>query len=228
MTDRSKAVLLLWIFFVFVLSCVCYVFVRVCLYVLCGHLLGKDWPLGSRLWCLLWVCHFPIGILGQVWSLIVSIPDLCTLTYFAVFGLIGMIGSIHASDPWFHSGLASTGVLDAGRGQRPKRSRCSQCPSALLYPLSQQDHVLVSTTESRSYVRFLNRVDNLSKSCDAQDCSSRCWRLNAPGVYNRGLLLAQVSNLMPWIWLLFWRLAKHWLISSLLVVFQGLWSSGIG
>ena len=61
--------------YVFVLSCVCYVFV------LCGHLLGKGWPLGSRLWCLLWVCHFPIGILGQVWYLIVSIPDLCTLTY---------------------------------------------------------------------------------------------------------------------------------------------------
>ena len=40
-TDRSKAVLLLWIFYVFVLSCVCYVFVRICLYVLCGHLLGK-------------------------------------------------------------------------------------------------------------------------------------------------------------------------------------------
>ena len=36
----------------FVLSCVCYVFVRVCLYVLCGHLLGKDRPLGSRLLCL--------------------------------------------------------------------------------------------------------------------------------------------------------------------------------
>ena len=51
-TDRSKAVLLLWIFYVFVLSCVCYVFVRVCLYVLCGHLLGEGWPLGSRLWCL--------------------------------------------------------------------------------------------------------------------------------------------------------------------------------
>ena len=28
------------------------------------------------------VCHFPNGILGQVWYLIVSIPDLCTLTYF--------------------------------------------------------------------------------------------------------------------------------------------------
>ena len=26
--------------------------VRVCLYVLCGHLLGKGWSLGSRLWCL--------------------------------------------------------------------------------------------------------------------------------------------------------------------------------
>ena len=60
-------------------------FVRVCLYVLCGHLLGKGWPLGSRLWCLLWVCHFPIGILGQVWYLIVSIPDLCTITYFYKF-----------------------------------------------------------------------------------------------------------------------------------------------
>ena len=36
----------------FFLSCVCYAFVRVCLYVACGHLLGKGWPLGSRLWCL--------------------------------------------------------------------------------------------------------------------------------------------------------------------------------
>ena len=39
------------IFYVF-LSCVCYAFVRVCLYVPCGYLLGKGWPLGSRLWCL--------------------------------------------------------------------------------------------------------------------------------------------------------------------------------
>ena len=35
----------------------------------------------------LWVCHFPIGILGQVWYLIVSIPDLCTLTYFTSYKL---------------------------------------------------------------------------------------------------------------------------------------------
>ena len=39
-TGRSKVVLLLWIFYVF-LSCVCYAFVCVCLFVPCGHLLGK-------------------------------------------------------------------------------------------------------------------------------------------------------------------------------------------
>ena len=33
---------------------------------------------------LLRVCHFPIGILGQVWYLFVSIPELCTLTYFTL------------------------------------------------------------------------------------------------------------------------------------------------
>ena len=33
---------------------------------------------------LLWVRYFPIGILGQVWFLIVSIPDLCPLTYFEI------------------------------------------------------------------------------------------------------------------------------------------------
>ena len=30
------------------------------------------------------ICHFPIGILGQVWYLIVSIPDLCFLNYFLI------------------------------------------------------------------------------------------------------------------------------------------------
>ena len=44
---------------------------------------GGGWPLGSRLWCLLWVCRFPVGVLGRVWCLVVSIPDLCNLTYFA-------------------------------------------------------------------------------------------------------------------------------------------------
>ena len=95
-TRKHKS--LFWIFYVFVLSCVCYVFVRVCLYVLCGHLLGKGWPLGSRLWCLLWVCHLPIGILGQVWYLIVSIPDICTLPYLSLVGLCMVLNT-----PWkFH------------------------------------------------------------------------------------------------------------------------------
>ena len=34
----------------FFLSFVCCAFVGVCLFVPCGHLLGKDWPLGSSLW----------------------------------------------------------------------------------------------------------------------------------------------------------------------------------
>ena len=40
-TDRSKAVLLLWIFYGFFLSCGCCACARVCLHVPCGHLLGK-------------------------------------------------------------------------------------------------------------------------------------------------------------------------------------------
>ena len=39
--------------FVLFLSCVCYTFVHICLLMPCGHLLGKGWPLGSRLWCLI-------------------------------------------------------------------------------------------------------------------------------------------------------------------------------
>ena len=39
--------------FMLFLSCFCYAFVRVCLLMHCGHLLGKAWPLGSRLWCLI-------------------------------------------------------------------------------------------------------------------------------------------------------------------------------
>ena len=31
-------------------------------------------------------CYFPIGILGQVWYLLVLIPDLCPLSYFLTIG----------------------------------------------------------------------------------------------------------------------------------------------
>ena len=64
------------------LFCACYAFVRVCLFVPCGHLLGKDCPLSSRMWCLTMSLSLSVGILGQVWYMIVSIPDLCTLIYF--------------------------------------------------------------------------------------------------------------------------------------------------
>ena len=51
--SRSNAILLLWIIYVF-LSCVCYVFVLVCLFVPCGHLLNLIddtiiWYLNSKL-----------------------------------------------------------------------------------------------------------------------------------------------------------------------------------
>ena len=71
---------LLWFFF---LSCVCHAHY--------AHLfICALWsPAGKGL--ISWlsfvvyyfeVCHFPICILGQVWCLIVSIPDLCPLSYF--------------------------------------------------------------------------------------------------------------------------------------------------
>ena len=51
-TDRSKAVLLLWV--IYIISVLfCYAFMHVCLLMPRGHLLEKGWPLGSRLWCLI-------------------------------------------------------------------------------------------------------------------------------------------------------------------------------
>ena len=64
-----------------------------CLFCLCACLfICALWsPAGKRL---MYNCEFgtfPFGILGQVWYLIVSIPDLCTLTYFHQFLLIGLL-----------------------------------------------------------------------------------------------------------------------------------------
>ena len=57
----------------------------------CGHLLGNGWSLGSFVYYVL-LCFkfvtFPRGVLGQVCYLIVSIPDLCLLTYFHRIALI--------------------------------------------------------------------------------------------------------------------------------------------
>ena len=77
-TDRSKAVLLLWIICVIYVSCLsCF---RVCSLLPCGHLLGKGQPLVCYVYCD--VVTFPFGILRKVWYLIVLIPDLCCLSCF--------------------------------------------------------------------------------------------------------------------------------------------------
>ena len=86
-TDRFKAVLLLWIFYVFSVLCL-----------LCARLfICALWsPAGKGLtsWLSFVVSNcefvtFPCGILGQVWYLIVSIPDLCTLSYYTKSNLRG-------------------------------------------------------------------------------------------------------------------------------------------
>ena len=81
LTDRSKTVILLWIFYVFSVLCLLcfYASVYMCLVVTCWE---KADLLALVCGVQLCDCHFPIGILGQVWDLIVWIPDLCTLTYF--------------------------------------------------------------------------------------------------------------------------------------------------
>ena len=59
LTGRSKAVLLLWIFF----FCIC---MSACFLQPCGHLLGKGWPLGCLV-CdvFLCFCHFPTWCPGS-------------------------------------------------------------------------------------------------------------------------------------------------------------------
>ena len=53
--DHSKAVLLSWIICVLCFSC----------FRVYSLLPGKDWPLGSSWWCLLYFCYFPIWYPGS-------------------------------------------------------------------------------------------------------------------------------------------------------------------
>ena len=80
-TGCSKAVLLLWIFFLICVSCLfCYL---VCSLQPCGHMLPRAEVLA--LLCVMFSCvfvTFPYGVLGQVWYLIVSIPDLGFLHFY--------------------------------------------------------------------------------------------------------------------------------------------------
>ena len=67
--------------FMLFLSSFCYAFVHVGLLMPCSRGLTS-----SGVWFL--SCHFPIGILGQVWCLIVSLPDHCSLSYFCWYIII--------------------------------------------------------------------------------------------------------------------------------------------
>ena len=82
-TDHSKAVLLLWIFYVsFSVLCLLCICMRLFICALWSPA-GKG--LASWLSFVVSGCEFatfPVGILGQMCYLIVLIPDLCTLTYF--------------------------------------------------------------------------------------------------------------------------------------------------
>ena len=67
----------------FVIHVSCLSCCLVCLLHPFGHLLGKDL---LALLSVVFSCVFIIfscGVLGRVWCLIVSIPDLCILPYFA-------------------------------------------------------------------------------------------------------------------------------------------------
>ena len=65
----------------------CYLCLSVILSCLCFTALkspaGKGWPLGSLVCDVFWgvFVTLPYDVLGQVWHLIVSVPDLCLLYY---------------------------------------------------------------------------------------------------------------------------------------------------
>ena len=72
-----------FISFVLFMSCVCHAFASVhcCLVVTCWE---RDDLLLLFVMLICVFITFPCGILGQVWYLIVSIPDLCHLSYFYI------------------------------------------------------------------------------------------------------------------------------------------------
>ena len=76
--------------FMLFLSCICYAFACVCLLMPCGHLLGKGWPLGSRLWCLI------VSLLLSHWypgtGVVLDCIDSCSLPSF-LLRIIFILGS---------------------------------------------------------------------------------------------------------------------------------------
>ena len=75
-TDRSKAVLLLWIIFVIYCSCLSLLCRLVYSLQPSVYLHGKYWPFGSLV-CDILLCLITFPHRDQVWS----IPDICLLLY---------------------------------------------------------------------------------------------------------------------------------------------------
>ena len=81
----------------------------------------------------LWICHFPIGILGQVWCLIVSIPDLCPLSFMSLqFALVKQY--TRKKTAWYSVSLGIWGLL-VRVFMYCRRSHCIVSLSKILYPL---------------------------------------------------------------------------------------------
>ena len=59
---------------------------------------NRTWDLNEASVLIVFFVTFPCGILGQVWYLIVSIPDCCHLSYF------GMVGNIRDKLVFRHRG----------------------------------------------------------------------------------------------------------------------------
>ena len=67
-------------------------------------MLGKNWPLCCLVCDVFLFCHFPCGVLGQVWYLIISISDLCLLSYFN-FGIYKDLSTLKSD---IHLGLSGS------------------------------------------------------------------------------------------------------------------------
>ena len=81
-TDRSKAVLLLWILFVIYYSHLSSLYCLICSLQPCDQLLVKGRPLSS------FVCDDPLcglSLSNMVYGVSVSIPDRCLLLYFNLY-----------------------------------------------------------------------------------------------------------------------------------------------
>ena len=80
--------LLMWILYVWYVICVCHVVLSVhcSLMVTCLEMNNLLYVMFSCVFV-----TFPCGVLGQVWYLIVSIPDICLLPYFDMFCFVSFL-----------------------------------------------------------------------------------------------------------------------------------------